>query len=131
MLSALFAVNDVIQPRSIERIWKLSGKDIHAEPEEEHSPAEESPVWKLLERFRRASPNDLPGLDKDTQAAIARVMRDWRLRSLRGFIAMERGDLKTAGRPLARGGGSVQFRPASGMAYVPSGPPARGAGALQ
>lgn len=96
VLSALFAVNDVIQPRSIERIWKLSGKDIHAEPEEEHSPAEESPVWKLLERFRRASPNDLPGLDKDTQAAIARVMRDWRLRSLRGFIAMERGDLKTA-----------------------------------
>ncbi len=96
VLSALFAVNDVIQPRSIERIWRLSGKDIHALPEEEHGSGEESPVWKLLERFLRAGPNDLPGLDKDVQAAIIKITRDWRLRSLRGFIALERGDYKTA-----------------------------------
>ncbi len=96
VLSALFAVEDVIQPRSIERIWRLSGKDIHAEPDEEHSPADESPVWKLLDRFRRAAPNELAGLDKDVQTIRATASRDWRLRSLRGFIALERGDLKAA-----------------------------------
>lgn len=96
VLSALFAVEDVIQPRSIERIWRLSGKDFYAEPDDEHFPLDENPVWKLLDRFRRATPNDLPGLDKDVQTLSAKVLRDWRLRSLRGFIAFERGDLKAA-----------------------------------
>jgi len=98
VLEGLFAINVYLQPRSIDRIWSISGRDMDAEPEvdEGRNPRDEGPAWLLLEQFQQANPSELAGLDKDIAALLARTPRDWRLHCLLGFVSLERGDLPKA-----------------------------------
>ncbi len=95
VLEGVFSQQSAIQLRSVERIWGLTGKDIDAESEG-RGIAGDSPAWSLLERLRHAAPGELGALEKEAQGHIARGQRDWRIYSLLGFLAMERGDLAKA-----------------------------------
>lgn len=94
VLQALFALENPLQLRSVERIWMLGGKDIEAEPEEsgDQNLRDDSPAWAMVERLQRAGPNDLGVLEKELVSLIGRTPRDWHLHSLMGFVALERGD---------------------------------------
>lgn len=99
VLQALFALENTLQLRSVERIWMLGGKDIEAEPEEsgeQPSLRDDSPAWAMVERLQRAGPNDLGVMEKELISLIGRTPRDWHLHSLMGFVALERGDLLKA-----------------------------------
>lgn len=95
VLQGVFAINHGLQLRSIERIWLLSGKDIQAQSEEQ-AYRDDSVAWGLLERLSRIGPNELASFEKEMQSALVRAPRDWHLRSLMGFVSMERGDLTRA-----------------------------------
>lgn len=98
VLQALFALQNSVQLRSMERIWKLNGKDIEAEPDEsgDQSLHDDSAAWAVVDRVQRIGPNDLGAMEKELTALIARTPRDWHLHSLMGFVVMERGDLAKA-----------------------------------
>lgn len=98
VLQALFALQNPVQLRSVERIWRLSGKDIEADPDESGDQAlhDDSAAWAVVERVQRIGPNDLGTMEKELASLIARTPRDWHLHSLMGFVALERGDLAKA-----------------------------------
>ncbi len=95
ILEAVLNINPMLQLRSIERIWLLSGKNIFATIDD--SPyVEDSPCWTYLERMQSATANELNIIEKDVHHASNRNPRDWRLKCLLGFIAIEKGDYNKA-----------------------------------
>ncbi len=109
LLKACWEVNHVGQLREAERMWAQSPSARSREElftmsggeEEEGNRAsvtfmgrdsrDDSPLWALFDRFLKPN-TDLSKLEKDVQGAISRVPRDGRLRTLLGFVMMERGE---------------------------------------
>ncbi len=95
VLEGVFNINGLIQPRSLERIWLLPGRDIYA-PVDPQSYKEESQCWNLLQRLLNINYKDLSILEKDVYTASSKNPRDWRLKSLLGFVCIERNDYTRA-----------------------------------
>lgn len=88
LMRAIFALNSAVQLRFIPGMWLARGKD-YPRGLEEQAPHDDNPVWDLYHRFAGA---DLIPLEKELGPVIARNPRDYRSRTLQGFIALERGD---------------------------------------
>ena len=93
--SAIKAIYDVVWPvqlRSVPLFWRAKDKDLSRirPPEKKEL---ESPAWGILDLFTQKLPEEI---DQDLATAISRAPRDYRLLSLRGFLAMEKGDWNKA-----------------------------------
>ena len=111
LLKACFEINHPAQLREAERMWSINPARSREElfgmkaGEEDGEPPknlltresrDESPLWPLFDRFCKLAPGDLGKFEKDVQAAITRIPRDGRLRTLLGFVLMERGEATRA-----------------------------------
>lgn len=92
LLKAVFAVADTFQLRMMRRMWVARGKD-YPQGLEETAPKDENPIWNALNTMIGG---ELIPAEKDLQQIQIRFPRDFRSRTLNGFIAMERGDLVRA-----------------------------------
>ncbi len=91
VLEGVFSINSIIQLRSMERIWLLSGKEIDS-PADPSAYREESQCWDLLKRLRNTDAKDVRSIEKEVVNASVANPRDWRLKSLLGFISIEKND---------------------------------------
>lgn len=89
---AIYSINSTVQMRSIPTFWKLRGKQ-YPKATEDLTPEDDSPIWGVL---RTLSGRDLVTVDKEMQNLQIRFPRDYRVFSLHGFVAMERGDYAKA-----------------------------------
>lgn len=89
ILKAVFAVTDTFQLRMMRRMWLARGKDYPAGVED-LAPRDENPVWNTLSTMLAG---EHIHAEKDLQQVQIRYPRDFRSRTINGFIAMERGDL--------------------------------------
>lgn len=112
LLKACFEINHPAQLREAERLWssnptrareELFGMKDGGEDEDPVPRAalvrdtkDDSPLWPLFDRFCKIVPGDLSKFEKDVQSAITRMPRDGRLRTLLGFVLMERGETARA-----------------------------------
>lgn len=88
LIRAIFEINVPVQLRFMSRMWLARGKD-YPRGLDELSPRDDNPVWDVLARFVGA---DLIPLEKEIASIITRNPRDYRSRTIQGFIALERGD---------------------------------------
>ena len=88
MLRAFYDVIWPVQLRAINFFWRVRSKDIH-KAGKDMAPVDNNPIWGMLENFRH---NDLQELNKELQNLTHRFPKDFRIMSLRGFVAMELGD---------------------------------------
>ncbi len=95
VLEGILNINSSLQLRALQRIWALSGKQIDA-PLDQNAFIEDSACWALLDRLKRAKPSELLNLEKEITVAMSTSPRDWRLKSLAGFVAIERSDYPKA-----------------------------------
>lgn len=109
LLQAVFDLNGPSQLRNVPRNWLYRMRD--TDPDEEKPTKDDSPAWELLEKLARTAPEDLPALDKDILQSIGRHQRDPRLRMVRAFLQIERGDLTQA---------QASFREAAAMTPWPA-----------
>ena len=91
VLRAIYDIDGTMQVRSINAAWRARGKL----PPGIEDPAVEdnTPIWEMLGNF---ASNDKPGAEKALNNLAVRFPRDFRPRSLNGFVAMERGDFTKA-----------------------------------
>lgn len=90
LLQAIFDLNGPCQLRNVPKNWLYRMRD--ADPDEETPAKDDSPAWDLLEKLSKSDSDDLTELDKEIVATIARHQRDPRLRMVRAFLQIERGD---------------------------------------
>lgn len=88
---AIFDINAAVQPRMMPLMWRAQGKDYPLS--QTQNPCDDSPVWDVVARFPDA---DLGVLDKELANISIRNPRDPRVRTLHGFVALERGDFARA-----------------------------------
>lgn len=103
LLRALFEINLPCQLRIVDKVWSTSGRDFPKCPEGREEEArklemerDDSPAWIFLERFKKLLPTEVASFERDVLASVNRNPRDARLRTLQGFVAMEKGDLARA-----------------------------------
>ncbi|MDL2285258.1 tetratricopeptide repeat protein [Desulfovibrio sp. OttesenSCG-928-F07] len=92
VLKAIFSVTGNIQQRSIPIFWRLRGKT-YPKTLDDLTAQDDSPVWNMLATYHD---RDLLVVDKELQNLEVRYPRDYRIVSLHGFVAMERGDYAKA-----------------------------------
>ncbi len=88
VLRSVFAVTETFQLRMMRRIWLARGKE-YPKGLEDTAPKDDSPVWNSLAIMMSG---ELIHAEKDLQQVLIRNPRDFRSRTLGGFIALERGD---------------------------------------
>ena len=91
MTRALYDIAACFQVREINRFWRTRGK--LPTVADDLAPEDNNPIWDLLSGFADA---DKLVLDKNLQTLALRFPRDFRIRSLQGFAALERGDIAKA-----------------------------------
>lgn len=109
LLQAIFDLNGPCQLRNVPRNWLYRMRE--PDPDEEKPARDESPAWDLLEKLARSAPEELSELDKEILQTIQRHPRDPRLRMVRAFLQIERGDTTQA---------LNAFREAAGMTPWPA-----------
>ena len=92
MLKAYYDIVWPVQYRSISFFWRARNKDVQ-KASKDLAPIDNNPIWTALEDFRHKDSHEM---DRDMQTLSHRMPKDYRLMSLRGFIAMERGELEKA-----------------------------------
>ncbi len=95
VLTGTFNINNVMQLRSVARIWLLNDKDINALADP-NVYRENSPCWNYLEKLRHSKPDEVRNIENEVLHAISSSPRDWRLKSLLGFVYIEKGDYTRA-----------------------------------
>ncbi len=95
VLEGVFNINSYLQPRNADRIWALSGKEIDATLDA-NAYRENSQCWDLLNKMIGIDQKDLSSLEKEALNALNKNARDWRIKSLLGFIAIEKNDYQKA-----------------------------------
>ena len=95
LLHGFFSIESDLQLRSVDRIWRLTGKDIDALPDERNQ-LDKSTAWGMIERLQRAPSSELGAIERELGAAMSQSPRDWRLHSLMGFVAVEQQDFPKA-----------------------------------
>lgn len=92
LTTAIFSIASTFQMRNVPTFWKLRGKQ-YPKATEELTPEDDSPIWGVL---RTLQGRDLVTVDKELLNLQVRFPRDYRVFSLHGFVAMERGDFAKA-----------------------------------
>lgn len=92
MLRAYYDLAWPVQSRSISFFWRVRGKDI-SKAGKDLLPMDNNPVWGALEDFLR---NDTDVAQKTLQNLSVKFPNDFRVHSLRGFMAMEADDPEKA-----------------------------------
>lgn len=100
LLKAIFEITLPLQVRSIRNIWLATGREFPKSGDvfssKNNNVKDDSPAWGLLERFKKIQASELLSFEKDVLSASRNAPRDFRLRTLLGFIAVEKGDLSRA-----------------------------------
>ncbi len=91
MARALHDISAPFQLREVSRMWRTKGK-LPPVPDDLGS-EDNNPVWEALAQFPDADKN---ALEKSLQNLALRFPRDFRIRSLQGFVALEKGDPQKA-----------------------------------
>lgn len=91
MTRALYDIASPSQLREVNRFWRTRGKLPPAAGD--LTPEDNNPIWDLLSGF---ADSDKLALEKSLQTLALRFPRDFRIRSLQGFTALERGDPQRA-----------------------------------
>lgn len=94
LIRAIFDINGPCQLRNVPRNWLYRMRE--PDPDEDMPSKDDSPAWDFLERLTRTEPGGLADLDKEILQAISRGQRDPRLRMVRAFLQIERGDANAA-----------------------------------
>ena len=94
LLRAIFDINGPDQLRNVPKNWLYRLRE--PEPGEEEPLKDDSPAWDLLEKLKKTDRDDLAALDKEIAEAITRNQRDPRLRMVRAFTLLEKGDSRQA-----------------------------------
>ena len=92
MLRAFFDIVWPVQHRSINFFWRARNKDLR-KAGKDLAQMDNHPIWLALESFRQ---RDNRELERELQTLSLRFPKDFRIMSLRGFLAMEHGDLEKA-----------------------------------
>lgn len=88
LLRAVFSINANAQFRMMRIMWLTRGKEYPAGLSELNQ-KDDSPLWSLLDMFISG---DLIAVDKELGQMTIKAPRDFRVRTLQGFVALERGD---------------------------------------
>ena len=80
------------QVRSISMFWRMRSKDM-VKAFTDLAPEDNSPIWPCLHKFNEVEPAEL---DKELHNLAYRFPKDFRIASLRGFLAVEMGDYTKA-----------------------------------
>lgn len=93
IMRAIFDINSPAQLRSVPRHWLTRGQDF-GKGQHDATPArrDESSVWEILESLADADIHTLSALDKKLQDSISRSPREARLRTLQGFVNINRNE---------------------------------------
>ncbi len=89
---AIFSINSASQIRMLHTMWLTRGADYPAGLENT-GPKDDSPLWALMSMFFA---RDYVALDKELGDLTFKAPRDFRVRTLHGFVALERGDYARA-----------------------------------
>lgn len=92
LVRGIFDVNVSAQYRMMRRLFMCRGKE-YPKGLEDISGRDDNPIWALLDSM---PDSDLIPLDKELGTLTVRYPRDYRPRSLQGFVALERGDINRA-----------------------------------
>lgn len=92
LTQAIYSIDATVQMRSIPTFWKLRGKQ-YPKATEALTPEDDSPIWGVLSTLHG---RELDTVDKELQNLQVRFPRDYRVFSLHGFVAMERGEFAKA-----------------------------------
>ncbi len=109
LMQAVLDINGPSQLRNVPRHWLYRLRE--PEPDEEKPTRDDSPAWDLLEQLSRATPDELPDLEKKVAQSITRHQRDPRLRMVQAFLLAERNDFSHA---------ATSFREAASLTPVPT-----------
>jgi tetratricopeptide (TPR) repeat protein len=93
MTRGIFGICASLQMRSVPVFWKTRGK-IYPNALSDLKLEDDSPLWSF--RQNNTPGRDLNVLNKDMQTFQVRFPRDFKVFSLHGFIAMERGEFAEA-----------------------------------
>ena len=88
MLRAFYDIVWFAQHRAINFFWRTHNKDLQ-KAAKDLAPMDGNPIWAALESFRQ---KDNREADRELQTLSHRFPKDFRIMSLRGFLAMEHGD---------------------------------------
>lgn len=92
MMRAFYDIVWPVQYRAINFFWRARNKDIQ-KASKDLSPMDNHPIWACLEGFRQKEYHEA---DRELQNLSHRYSKDFRIMSLRGFVAMEHGDMAKA-----------------------------------
>ena len=110
LLRAVLALNGPSQLRNVPRQWLYRMRD--SDNFNDDTPArDDSPAWDLLDDFVSLPPEKLSEFEKNLSQTIARHQRDPRLRTVMGFLQVEKGNFD---------GASLSFREAASMTAAPA-----------
>ena len=85
---AVFQINSTVQHNSMRRVWLSPNKDPSAgygTP----NPMDDSHIWRVLDHLPTG---ELIPLEKEVLAIGQRSLRDYRVKTLNGFLALDRDD---------------------------------------
>ncbi|MGJ3522491.1 tetratricopeptide repeat protein [Nitratidesulfovibrio sp. D1] len=89
---AMFDIGSAAQHRMVRRMWLARGKD-YPKGLDELAPRDDNPVWGVLEAIRHGEP---VALERELGQIQIKNPRDYRNRTMLGYVALERGDLLRA-----------------------------------
>ncbi len=90
---AIFDIGHPFQLRSISLMWRGRAKGAPQSPSDLMD-MDHHPVWDIVDSYPETE--DKGASERALQALLARFPRDFRIKSLLGFIALERGDPQKA-----------------------------------
>lgn len=92
VLKAGFDIGWAGQIRSIPFFWQARDKELNHKVSLT-SKDQKSAVWPILDEYSELSPENI---EKELNAIAGQSIRDFRVPSLRGFVAMEKGEVEKA-----------------------------------
>ncbi len=85
---AIFDINSAVQHNSMRRTWLSPSKDPGA-GYGRLNPTDDNPIWRVLDNLPSG---ELIPLEKEVIAIGQRSLRDYRVKTLNGFLALDRDD---------------------------------------
>ncbi|MEG2172404.1 MAG: hypothetical protein RRY29_04000 [Desulfovibrionaceae bacterium] len=104
LLRAIFEINNATQLRMIPRYWLARGRDYDKILDDNSLQRDDSPAWDYLETLSKTSLENLSLFEKEIHTAITRNPRDPRLRTLLGFVGVNKNDPLRASTSFKEGG---------------------------
>lgn len=104
LLKAIFEINSATQLRTVPRYWLARGRDYDKATDDNALQKDDSVVWDYLDNLGKTTLENLPLFEKEIQAAIVRTPRDPRLRTLLGFVGVNKNDPLRATTSFKEGG---------------------------